>query len=145
MSADRRTAAPSTRGSGINGLILFAHGARDAAWAAPFDAVAARVRAQRPQWHVALAYLELMAPDLAGAAAALMQAGCTRIHVVPMFLGSGGHVKRDLPLQVQRLREQHPGVQWSLHGAIGEHPDVIEAMAAAALDDTDLNAHPATP
>ena len=45
------------------GLILFAHGARDAAWAAPFEAVAARARAQRPAWLVALAYLELMAPN----------------------------------------------------------------------------------
>ena len=47
------------------GLILFAHGARDAAWAAPFEAVAARIRTQRPQWRVVLAYLELMPPDLA--------------------------------------------------------------------------------
>ena len=119
------------------GLILFAHGARDAAWAAPFEAVAARIRTQRPQWRVVLAYLELMPPDLAAAAADLRQAGCRQIHIVPMFLGSGSHVKRDLPLQVQRLREQHAGVAWSLHAPIGEHRDVIEAMAAAALADTD--------
>jgi sirohydrochlorin cobaltochelatase len=119
------------------GLILFAHGARDAAWSAPFEAVAARVRAQRPDWHVALAYLELMAPDLRLAAATLVQAGCRRIHIVPMFLGSGGHVRRDLPALVQQLRDRHTSVQWSLHAAIGEHPDVIEAMAQAALADTD--------
>jgi sirohydrochlorin cobaltochelatase len=119
------------------GLILFAHGARDAAWAVPFEAVAARVRAQQPRWLVVTAYLELMAPDLAGAAASLQQSGCNRIHIVPLFLGSGAHVKRDLPLQVQRLREQHPGIEWSLHPAIGEHPRVVEAMAAAVLDDTD--------
>ena len=46
----------------MNGLILFAHGSRDAAWAAPFEAVAARLRHQRPQWRVLLAYLELMQP-----------------------------------------------------------------------------------
>ncbi|HET9204643.1 MAG TPA: CbiX/SirB N-terminal domain-containing protein [Burkholderiaceae bacterium] len=119
------------------GLILFAHGARDAAWAVPFEAVAARVRAQRPQWHVALAYLELMTPDLPHAAAMLLQAGCQRIHIVPMFLGSGGHVRRDLPALVQQLRDQHTGVHWSLHAAIGEHSDVIEAMALAALDGID--------
>jgi sirohydrochlorin cobaltochelatase len=119
------------------GLILFAHGARDAAWAAPFEAVAARVRERRPHWQVALAYLELMTPDLPQAAATLVQAGCQRVHIVPMFLGSGGHVRRDLPALVQQLRDQHAGVQWSLHAAIGEHRDVIEAMAVAALDDTD--------
>jgi sirohydrochlorin cobaltochelatase len=121
----------------VQGLILFAHGAREAAWAAPFEAVAARVRAERHDLHVVLAYLELMQPALPAAAASLVRAGCTRIDIVPMFLGSGGHVRRDLPLLVQQLRERHPGVQWSLHGAIGEHPDVIDAMALAALDDTD--------
>jgi sirohydrochlorin cobaltochelatase len=119
------------------GLILFAHGAREPAWAAPFEAVAARLRVERPGWHVVLAYLELMQPALPAAAASLVQAGCARVDIVPMFLGSGGHVRRDLPLLVQQLRERHPGVQWSLHGAIGEHPDVIDAMALAALDDTE--------
>ena len=53
----------------MNGIVLFAHGARDPRWAAPFEAVALRVRAQRPDARVALAYLELMAPTLADAAA----------------------------------------------------------------------------
>jgi sirohydrochlorin cobaltochelatase len=120
--------------SNAKGLILFAHGARDAAWAAPFEAVAARLRAQRPGLHVALAYLELMQPDLPGAAAALVQAGCTRIHIVPMFLGTGGHVRRDLPALVQTLRDQHRSIEWTLHVPIGERASVIDAMAAAALD-----------
>ena len=120
----------------MNGLILFAHGARDAAWAAPFEAVAARLRERRPGVRVALAYLELMQPDLPTAAAALAQAGCTRVDIVPMFLGTGGHVRRDLPALVQQLRAQHRAMEWALHAPIGEHPDVIEAMAAAALDGT---------
>ncbi|HEX6723361.1 MAG TPA: CbiX/SirB N-terminal domain-containing protein [Burkholderiaceae bacterium] len=120
----------------MNGLILFAHGSRDAAWAAPFEAVAGRLRTRQPTARVVLAYLELMQPDLPSAGASLVQAGCTRIDIVPMFLGAGGHVRRDLPALVQQLREQHRGVEWSLHAPIGEHPDVIEAMAAAALDGT---------
>ena len=38
------------------GLVLFAHGARDPRWAAPFEAVAARVRAHRPGVEVRLRY-----------------------------------------------------------------------------------------
>lgn len=120
----------------MNGLILFAHGSRDAAWAAPFEAVAARLRQQRPQWRVLLAYLELMQPDLPAAALSLVDAGCTRIDIVPMFLGAGGHVRRDLPALVQQLRDRHGSVQWALHAPIGEHPRVIDAMALAALDGT---------
>jgi sirohydrochlorin cobaltochelatase len=121
----------------MRGLLLFAHGSRDESWAAPFRAVLARARAQRPDWQVTLAFLELMAPDLPSAARELVQAGCRRIDVVPLFLGTGGHVKHDLPLLLQRLRDQHPGTTWSLRTAIGEHPDVIDAIAQAAIDSTD--------
>lgn len=115
------------------GLILFAHGSRNADWAAPFEAVAQRVRAARPDARVRLAFLELMAPDLAAAAAELAAAGCTRIAVVPLFLGTGGHVRRDLPKLVDGLRAAHPGVAFTLHGAAGETDLVIDALAAVAL------------
>ena len=114
------------------GLLLFAHGARDPAWAAPFEAVAAQLRVLRPQAEVRLAFLEFMAPTMAEAGAALAAAGCTRIEVLPLFLGAGGHVRKDVPGLLERLRAAHPGVAFTLHPAIGEHPTVIAAMAAAA-------------
>ena len=114
-------------------LVLFAHGARDPRWAEPFEAVAARVRAAAPDCRVALAFLELMAPTLDAAAAGLVGAGATRIDVVPLFLGTGGHLRRDLPPLVDGLRAAHPAVDFHLHAAIGEHAGVVEAMAAAAV------------
>ena len=114
-------------------IVLFAHGARDPRWADPFEAVAARVRAAAPDCRVALAFLELMAPTLGDAAAALVASGATRVDIVPLFLGTGGHLRRDLPPLVEGLRAAHPGVAIRLHAAIGEHAAVVEAMAAAAL------------
>jgi sirohydrochlorin cobaltochelatase len=114
-------------------IVLFAHGARDPRWAEPFEAVAAQVRAAAPGCRVALAFLELMAPTLGDAAAELAGAGATRIDVVPLFLGTGGHLRRDLPPLVDALRAAHPGVDIHLHAAIGEHAAVVEAMAAAAV------------
>lgn len=113
------------------GLILFAHGARDPAWATPFETVAALVRRGDPSLHVQLAYLEFMQPTLADAGAALVQGGCERIALVPMFLGTGGHVRRDLPLLLDELRLAHPGVNFALHAAIGEIAAVHGAMAEA--------------
>ena len=114
-------------------IVLFAHGARDPRWAAPFEAVAANIRAAAPDCRVALAFLELMAPTLGDAAAALVASGATRVDIVPLFLGTGGHLRRDLPPLVEALRAAHPGVAIRLHAAIGEHAAVVEAMAAAAL------------
>jgi sirohydrochlorin cobaltochelatase len=115
------------------GLILFAHGARDPAWARPFEAVAAAVRAARPALPVRLAFLELMAPDLRGAAAALVAEGCDAVTVLPLFLGAGGHVRRDLPALLDRVQTDHPTLRLSLRPAIGELPDVVQAIARAAL------------
>lgn len=117
----------------MNGLILFAHGARDPRWARPFEAVAERVRTRRADLQVRLAYLELMTPDLATAADELVAAGCRTLDVVPLFLGAGGHVRRDLPLLVDALAARHPAVQLRLHPAIGEQDAMIEAIAEISL------------
>ena len=114
-------------------LILFAHGARDPRWAAPFEAVAARVRAQRPDLPVRLAFLEFMAPTLPEAGAELAALGCTDLQVLPMFLGAGGHVRKDLPLLIDAMRSAHPGLRVHLQPAIGEVHSVTTAMADAAL------------
>jgi sirohydrochlorin cobaltochelatase len=119
------------------GVILFAHGARNARWAAPFEAVAARLGELQPDSPIRLAYLELMSPDLATAAQQLVAAGCSRITVVPLFLGAGGHVQRDLPALLVGLRQAHPAVRFEATLALGEMPSMLDAMArtiAAELD-----------
>jgi sirohydrochlorin cobaltochelatase len=114
------------------GLLLFAHGARDPHWAVPFEDVAARVRAAHPGVPVALAFLEFMAPDLREAGRQLAAQGCTRVDVLPLFLGAGGHVRKDLPELLAELAAAHPRVSWQLHPAVGELDSVIAAMATAA-------------
>jgi sirohydrochlorin cobaltochelatase len=116
------------------GVILLAHGARDPSWAAPFEAVAVRVRERAPDAVVRLAFLELMPPSLVETGAELAGLGCTRVDVVPVFLGGGGHVRRDVPAQVAQLRDAHSNVAWILHDALGETPHVIAALADSALE-----------
>jgi sirohydrochlorin cobaltochelatase len=117
----------------MNGLILFAHGARDARWALPFEAVAARIASARPGSKVRLAFLEFMAPTLPEAAAHLVAAGCDGVQVLPLFLGTGGHLRRDLPLLMETLRAEHPAATFTLHTAAGETDTVIDALAAVAV------------
>jgi len=116
-----------------HGLLLFAHGARDSRWALPFDAIVERVREQAPDVPVELGFLEFMTPTLVDAGHRLAAAGCEHVDVVPLFLGAGGHVRRDIPLLLADLEAAHAGIQWELRPAIGEIDSVIEAMAAAAL------------
>jgi sirohydrochlorin cobaltochelatase len=114
-------------------IVLFAHGARDPRWAAPFEAVAERVRAAAPGRPVRLAFLELMTPSLTEAIDALAAEGAEEIDIVPLFLGTGGHLRTDLPRQADDSRQAHPRLRLRLHPPVGEAADVIEAMARAAI------------
>ena len=110
-------------------LILFAHGARAASWAAPFERLRDLAQARMPDVSVRLAFLELMTPRLPETVAELVAAGIGRITIVPVFLGQGGHVLRDLPLMVGQLRIDHPGVGIEVVQAAGEDPSVLNALA----------------
>jgi sirohydrochlorin cobaltochelatase len=114
-------------------LLLFAHGARDARWALPFEDVARRIALQSPHTPVALAYLEFLEPNLVEAARRLAEDGCTEVSIVPLFLGAGGHVRKDLPQLLEQLSARYPRVAWHLQPAIGEAERVVQAMADAAL------------
>jgi sirohydrochlorin cobaltochelatase len=54
--------------------------------------------------------------------------GVQAITVVPVFLGQGGHVLRDLPAMVEQLRAAHPGVTLAVAEAAGEDPGVLRAL-----------------
>lgn len=110
-------------------LILFAHGARDPRWAGPFERLQALVQAQRPDVAVHLAFLELMSPRLPELVEQLVSEGSDAITVVPVFLGQGGHVLRDLPLMVDQLRLAHPQLSLRVAEAVGENAEVLDAMA----------------
>jgi len=114
-------------------IILFAHGSRDALWRRPIEAVANEMKQLSPDTQVACAYLELTEPDLPTTVAGLVQTGVNAIRIVPMFLGVGRHAREDLPLLLQDLIIQHPGVTFELSHAIGEEPEMTRAMAAIAL------------
>ena len=118
-----------------NGLVLFAHGARNPAWATPFQRVQQLAQASLPEVAVELAFLEFLTPDLPTAVRALAQRGVTAVTVKPLFLGSSGHVLRDLPGMVEALQAELPGVSLRMASAIGEDDAVLAAMAQACVRD----------
>ena len=115
------------------GIVLFAHGSRDALWRLPIEAVAAQIRQRASHVPVRCAYLELCAPDLATAATELIAAGARKIRIFPVFLGVGKHAREDLPHLVAQLRVQHPDTLFELMATAGEHPALIDLLAHLAL------------
>jgi sirohydrochlorin cobaltochelatase len=115
-------------------IILLGHGSRDPLWRQPIEAVAARLARLHPDVAARCAYLELEQPDLAAAALGLAAAGARHVTVVPMFLGTGKHARTDMPAQVERLRQAHPGVHFDLRKPVGEDPRLLDLLAAIAAE-----------
>jgi sirohydrochlorin ferrochelatase len=83
------------------GLVIVAHGSREPGWDEPVKAFAADVGgtpgvadAFEP---VQMAFLEETEPRVSAAVELLLQAGCPRILVAPLFLTVSTHLAEDLP------------------------------------------------
>jgi len=120
------------------GIVLFAHGSRDARWREPVEAVARRVAELDPRAAVRCAYLELATPDLAQAVAELAAGGARTVRVVPLFLGIGRHLREDLPGLMDGLRQAWPGLAFELAPPVGESPALIDLMARLALQESNI-------
>lgn len=126
-----------------HGILLLAHGARDPAWARPFEQTRERLALKgRP---VALSFLEFMSPTLVEAGGHLVAQGCTQVTVVPLFLGAGGHVRKDVPVLLAQLQQAHPEVAWQLSRAVGETDLLVDALAQAAWALADAQPTPEAP
>jgi sirohydrochlorin cobaltochelatase len=112
-------------------VILFAHGSRDPQWRAPIERLCRALRARLRGVRVAPAYLESMQPDLEAQVGALARLGYLDQSIVPVFVGAGRHLKRDLVRQVRALNRRHPEVRLTVAPALGEQRKVLAAIAAA--------------
>ena len=118
----------------MRAVIVFAHGSRDPLWRTPVEAVAATVRERDPQALSCCAYLELCEPSLPLAAQHMLDAGASDIRVLPLFFGMGKHAREDLPVLMSELRDQHPGVRFTLLPTAGENPRLTQLLADMALE-----------
>ncbi len=108
------------------GVVLFAHGSRDPEWVSPFHRLKNELAKKLPDAEVRLAFLEVMQPSLAEALRELDDKGIAVIRVVPVFLGYGGHLKKDLPALVAAAR---PKAKVTIDAPVGEQQSVIAAIA----------------
>ena len=118
----------------MKGIILFGHGSRTAEYIQPFERIRAAMAVRRPEAMVELGFLELTRPTLDESIDCLAGQGMTEIVVVPVFIGAGRHVLKDLPQLAANAMDRHPDLEITLAAPVGEAPEVVDAMAAYALD-----------
>ena len=113
------------------GLILLAHGSRDAHWADPLRSICGLLGTARPDLEIELAFIEHTQPDLVAAGAALALRGCQSLSVVPMLLGVGMHARSDVDRLAQALRVASPSLDVHVLAPLGAWPDIHTTLACA--------------
>ncbi len=117
-------------------LLLVAHGSRGAAWNREVKALVEAVRAKGVYPFIECAYLGLARPTVPDAVASCAAAGVTTIAVVPLFLFTATHVRRDLPRILEQVSRRHPGLQFRAAPPFGVEKEVVtvlgERLASAA-------------
>ena len=114
-------------------ILLAAHGSRDEVANAEFVKLAHmyRERARSKKIEVEFGFLSKAQPDLRNVLARLATAG-RKVVVVPVFLSSAGHVKRDLPRILLEIRTRFAGSTLLLTAPFGADEVLVESALARA-------------
>lgn len=110
-------------------LIIAAHGTRDAAGEAQCRRFAERVARLLPGVRVGLGFVELNEPGIPQALTDIIaDDDARRAVVVPLMLGTGAHVRHDIPGFIAEALEQVPGAKVDYAAHLGPDPRLIDAV-----------------
>ena len=105
----------------MKSLIILAHGSRREESNLEIKTLTEKVKeiAGTEYDFIEYAYLELVEPDLPGCINNTISNGATIITVLPYFLNSGNHVKRDIPAMIQTAKADYPDCKFKVSSCIG--------------------------
>ena len=103
-------------------LIVIAHGSPREAWRESVEGLVRSLQEETGEDRVRLAYLEHGPPTLNETLSEVIDAGATKVRILPLFLAGGGHVTADIRPQVDEARSRYEQVDLELLPAVGQHP-----------------------
>ena len=88
--------------------MICGHGSRDTAAVEEFNVLSTHLKKRLPDYDVESGFLEFARPMLREGLDKLRDRGATRILCLPGMLFAAGHVKNDLPSEVNEFAAEHP-------------------------------------
>ncbi|MBI5163666.1 MAG: sirohydrochlorin chelatase [Magnetospirillum sp.] len=124
------------------GVMICGHGSRDTDAIAEFDALARALRARLTDYAVESGYLEFARPVIRDGLEALKAKGVSRILAVPGMLFAAGHVKNDLPWEINAFAAENPTLDVRYGRELAIDPKLL-AAARARIEEAEAAAGPA--
>lgn len=128
-------------------VLICGHGSRDVDAIAEFEAMAGHLKQRLQPYPVGSAYLEFARPIIREGLEALKAQGARKILALPAMLFAAGHVKNDLPWELNSFASENPdlaveygrdlAVDLKLLRAARERIESAERNAPRAVDRTD--------
>ena len=107
-------------------LLVVGHGSRDREGIEEFLELGRLLAARRAGQATEVAFLEFARPTIEEAIAQLVEAGAERIICQPGMLFAAGHVKNDVPSEVQAAMRRWPAVEFRMGRALDVHASLLE-------------------
>jgi sirohydrochlorin cobaltochelatase len=111
------------------GVMICGHGSRDENAVAEFSALAGKLRDRLSDYDVESGFLEFARPIIRDGLDRLRDRGAARILAMPAMLFAAGHVKNDLPWEINSFAAQHPGLDVRYGRELGIDPRLLAAAA----------------
>ncbi|MEG3638511.1 sirohydrochlorin chelatase [Magnetococcus sp. PR-3] len=108
-------------------ILLVGHGSRNIKGNREVERFAEQWQKRHPDWNIQLCFIEfadvLLKEGLDRAAQ-----GAQRVVVVPLVINAAGHVKMEIPAQLEEARARHPEVTFLYTSHLGSVEEVFKAV-----------------
>ena len=108
-------------------IMICGHGSRDRGAVAEFNQLAVRIKERLPDHHVESGFLEFATPVIREGLDKLRDAGAKKIVCLPGMLFAAGHVKNDLPSEVNNYAAENDSLDLVFAADLGIDSRLLDA------------------
>ncbi|MBF0166733.1 MAG: sirohydrochlorin chelatase [Alphaproteobacteria bacterium] len=109
------------------GIMICGHGSRDPDAIREFERLIEKLAPRLPDVDLAGGYLEFARPIIREGLESLVEKGCSRILAIPGMLFAAGHVKNDLPWEINSFASDHPEIEMIMGRELAITPLLLKA------------------
>ncbi len=105
-----------------NAIVLLAHGSPDSRWKKSLNKTVLKFKKIFGENKINACFLNFNKPSFKDIVKKLNAKNIKRIKILPLFLGSGGHIEKDIPKLVLSVKKEYAKLKIEMLPSIGQSP-----------------------